>query len=111
MQHDFIYSARSNFKVQGIYTYILAFVGLMARPREEQYHVKWSKVYDQPPFGKWYLVKVIEHADWIEEIWDRWYDETNVPKTIFISLDDSVEEPPSKRQKLEERVSDEAGAK
>ena len=83
----------------------------MARPREEQYHVKWSKVYDQPPFGKWYLVKVIEHADRIEEIWDRWYDETNVPKTIFISLDESVEEPPSKRQKPEEKVSDEAGAK
>ena len=37
--------------------------------RVEEYHVKWSKTYSMEGWGTWKLVKLIEHADHVEEVW------------------------------------------
>jgi hypothetical protein len=57
----------------------------------EFHHVKWSKIYDmEDVWGKWCLVKVIEHKDKIEEVWEKFYG-GEIPEVIFECY---VEPPP-----------------
>ena len=61
----------------------------------EFHHVKLSKIYDmEDVWGKWCLVKVIEHKDKIEEVWEKFYG-GEIPKVIF----ECHVEPPHKRPK------------
>ena len=70
--------------------------------RVEEYHVKWSKEYSMEGWGTWKLVKLIEHADHVEEVWQPAW------QLVPAGEDENQENPPKRAKTEPEKKQDSA---